>query len=90
MQPSNSSLGTADRGLNLPIQSRRPKLLAQLRQALRPRHYSRRHESPVPKAVRDAVVRAGLTKWGGPPCPPDPAGPPAPLVLSQTRRPQPG
>ena len=62
MQPSHSSRGTHDRGLNPPIQPRRPKLLAQLRQAVCPRHYSRRDESLVQKAVREAVVRAGLTK----------------------------
>lgn len=144
MQPSHSSPGTPDRGLNLPIQPRRPKLLAQLRQALCPRHYSRRDESLVQKAVRDgsvtlsagnvasglragrrrpaaqrydvrrstadtgvgryvshgrltchgpvpdAVAKAGLTKWGGPPCPPEPAGTPAPLILSQTRSRQSG
>jgi len=57
MQPSHSNLGTPDRGLDRPIRPRRPKLLAQLRQALCPRHYSRRDESPVEKALREALVR---------------------------------
>ena len=86
MQQSQCKAGTLDRGLNL-TQPSRPKLHALLRQALCPRHYSRRDESLVQKhrrvgtahqirhrlsarwwavptllAVRDAVVRAGLTK----------------------------
>ena len=42
MQPSHVSPGAPDRGLNLPIHPRRPKLLARLREALCPRHCKRR------------------------------------------------
>ena len=62
MQQSHCNPDTLDRGLNPPIQPRRPKLLAQLRQALCSRYYNRRDESLVQKAVRDAAVKAGLTK----------------------------
>lgn len=49
MQPSHSNLSTPDRGLDRPIQPRRPKLPAQLSQALLgPPHYRRRDESLDP------------------------------------------
>ena len=45
MQQRHCNPDTLDRALKPPTQPRRPKLLAQLRQALCPRHYSRRDDS---------------------------------------------
>jgi len=78
MQPSHSSLGTPDRVLNPPIQPRRAKLLVQLRQALCPRHYSRRDEL---LGATGGLPASGPNRWV-----PLAACPPVCRVPSGTRR----